>query len=81
MRTTLEIDDDVLLAAKELARASNRTAGALISELARKSLTAAATQKSAAKAVYGITPFASTPGRPVSSEDVRALQDDEGLSL
>ncbi len=38
MRTTLEIDDDVLQAAKELAASRRRTAGQVISELARKGL-------------------------------------------
>jgi hypothetical protein len=38
-RTTLDIDDDVLSAAKELAKAQNSTAGQVISELARKALT------------------------------------------
>jgi hypothetical protein len=39
MRTTLDIDDDVLAAAKELAASQNTTAGRVISELARQSLT------------------------------------------
>ena len=39
MRTTLEIDDDILQVAKELARAENKTAGRILSELARKALT------------------------------------------
>jgi len=38
MRTTLDIDDAVLAAAKEIAGASNSSAGAVISELARKGL-------------------------------------------
>ena len=38
MRTTLNIDDDVLQAAKELAEAQNTTAGEIISSLARSSL-------------------------------------------
>jgi hypothetical protein len=42
MRTTLDIDDDVLQAAKELARAESKTAGQVLSELARKGLTQAA---------------------------------------
>ena len=42
MRTTLDIDDDILQAAKELARAENRTAGQVLSELARRGLTQAA---------------------------------------
>ena len=38
MRTTLDIDDDVLQAAKELAAARRTTAGRVLSELARKGL-------------------------------------------
>lgn len=36
MRTTLDIDEDVLQAAKELATKEKRSAGAVISDLARK---------------------------------------------
>jgi hypothetical protein len=39
MRTTLDIDDDVLAAAKELAKVRHSTAGEVISDLARKALT------------------------------------------
>jgi hypothetical protein len=39
MRTTLDIDDDVLSAAKELAVARRKTAGQVLSELARQALT------------------------------------------
>jgi hypothetical protein len=39
MRTTLEIDDDVLQAAKQLASNRATTAGRVISELARQALT------------------------------------------
>jgi hypothetical protein len=38
MRTTLDIDDDVLNAAKELALVQRTTAGRVISELVRKAL-------------------------------------------
>ncbi len=38
MRTTLEIDDDVLGAAKELAAREKTTAGKILSELARKGI-------------------------------------------
>ena len=37
MRTTLDIDDDILLAAKELARAQGQSAGRVISDLVRQS--------------------------------------------
>ena len=39
MRTTLDIADDVLQAAKERARREKKTAGEVISELARSALT------------------------------------------
>jgi hypothetical protein len=39
MRTTLDIDDDVLAAAKELATGQKTTAGKVISDLARQALT------------------------------------------
>jgi hypothetical protein len=38
MRTTLDLDDDVLQAAKEIAAARGSTAGKVLSELARKAL-------------------------------------------
>jgi len=38
MRTTLEIDDDILQAAKELAASRSTTAGRILSDLARKAL-------------------------------------------
>lgn len=41
MRTTLEIDDDVLQAAKELAKSERRTVGSVASDLMRRGLTAA----------------------------------------
>ncbi len=38
MRTTLDIEDDVLLAAKETARRQKLSVGAVISDLARRTL-------------------------------------------
>lgn len=38
MRTTLDLDDDILQAAKELAAARGTTAGRVLSELARRGL-------------------------------------------
>jgi hypothetical protein len=42
MRTTLELDDDLLAAARELAREQGVTLGYVISDLARRSLRAKA---------------------------------------
>jgi hypothetical protein len=39
MRTTLRLDDDVLLAVKERALREKRTAGEVLSDLARQALT------------------------------------------
>jgi hypothetical protein len=39
MHTTLDIDDDVLGAVKDIARSEGRTAGQVLSELARRALT------------------------------------------
>lgn len=41
VRTTLEIDDDVVAAARELAAAERRSLGSVLSELARRGLTPA----------------------------------------
>lgn len=38
MRTTIDVDDDILQAAKELAAAKGSTAGKVLSELARRGL-------------------------------------------
>lgn len=39
MRTTLSLDDDILLAVKERARREKRSAGEVLSDLARQALT------------------------------------------
>jgi hypothetical protein len=59
MRTTLDIDDDVLQAAKERARRDRKTTGEVISELARSALTAPKGQRATqgSKSIYGFRPF------------------------
>ena len=79
MRTTLDIDEDVLMAAKELAKAADKTAGQIISELVRKSLTTVPSYAvEEPKAIYGIRPLPHRGGI-VTSEMVRRLMDEEGL--
>ena len=59
MRTTLDIADDVLQAAKERARRENKTAGEVISALVRQALTAPSPMDVAEpKSIYGFKPFA-----------------------
>ena len=54
MRTTLDIDADVLAAAKEMAKAQNSTAGEVISDLVRKALTSAAGAEGSEPAPHGL---------------------------
>jgi len=78
MRTTLDIADDVLAAAKERARRENRTAGEVISELARAALTApqpAPTKASEPKSHYGIRPFPRRGRAVVTNEQVDKLRE------
>ena len=76
MRTTLDIEEDILFAAKDLARRGKKTAGQVISELARKGLTgAAAPTAGEPKAIYGFRPFPKE-GRVVSNELINKLRED-----
>jgi len=78
MRTTLDIDTDVLQAAKERARREKKTAGAVISELARQALTAPpdAPGVREPKARYGFRPFAKR-GAVVTNELIDKLREDD----
>lgn len=80
MRTTLNLDEDVLLAVKERARRQSRSAGEVLSELAREALTRdrAAGEIAEEGAFYGFEPL---PRRgPAISNDLidRLLEDDAG---
>jgi hypothetical protein len=78
VRTTLDIDDDVLRAAKELARREKKTAGKIISELVRRALGTPATNRTARepKALYGIRPFPRRGGIVTNEAIDRLRQDD-----
>jgi hypothetical protein len=82
MRTTLDIDDDLLAAAKEMARRERSTAGEVVSRLLRRSLTggvAVAPTKSPRTTVLGFQPFAARPGLVTTNDQVNALRDSEGV--
>ncbi|CAN7467497.1 CopG family transcriptional regulator [Mesorhizobium sp. LjRoot246] len=73
MRTTLAIDDDVLLAAKAMARQQDRSVGEVISDLVRRSLR----RPQAGGERNGIPLLSSRPGGPmVDLETVNALRDE-----
>ena len=76
MRTTLDIADDVLRAAKELARREKRTAGQIISELARKALTSTPAGSKAPARFLGFRPFPSRGG-VVTNEIIDKLRDED----
>lgn len=79
MRTTMDIEDDVLAAAKELARLQNVSAGQVVSRLMREALAGHPdTAAQAAKAVGGFRPF---PAREslVTNDTVNLLRDKEGV--
>ena len=76
MRTTLDIDDDVLRAAKEIARREHKTAGAVISELTRKALTTPPPATRERKAVHGFRPFPAR-GKVVTNARIDELREED----
>jgi hypothetical protein len=78
MRTTLDIEDDVLAAVKELARKQGRTAGEVVSALARRALTGAAAEVREPSGAYGFLPFAAGE-HIVSNETIDELRDRDGV--
>jgi 3-oxoacyl-ACP reductase-like protein len=86
MRTTLDLDDDVLLAARAHAAREKRSLGAVISELARESLQRPSAPAGRARGAGGARGalggrFAVLPARKevVTVEHVRRLMDAEGV--
>ncbi len=85
MRTTLDIDEDILLAVKELAAAQETTAGKVLSQLARDRLSGQYPRAQeqlkvaeASAAQYGFVPFAAE-GRLVTNELIHRIRDEEGI--
>lgn len=78
MRTTLDIDEDVLQAARELARRERKSLGLVVSTLARHGLTLPARAVAATEpaAVYGFRPFGSR-GTIVTNEKIDQLREDD----
>ena len=88
MRTTLDIDEDILNAAKSLAKAGQTTAGRIISDTMRRAIQLGLADPSQAmptkslamepQAVYGFVPLTSSGLQIVTSDMVRAIRDDIG---
>ena len=76
MRTTLTIDDDLLAAARSLARARAEPVGKALSELARRGLNATS-RVCTSKRRTGFPVFSVPQGaRPITLEDVRKAEDE-----
>ena len=74
MRTTVDIDDDVLQAAKELAVMRGKTAGKILSELARASLAPPRTYT----VRNGVPIIPRRPGAPlITNADVKRWLDED----
>jgi hypothetical protein len=73
MRTTLQIDDDVVIAARELATGERRSLGSVISDLARRGLTPARVEADDGLPVIRVPP--GTP--PITAEMVRRALDED----
>ncbi|MBW3604573.1 MAG: ribbon-helix-helix domain-containing protein [Actinobacteria bacterium] len=78
MRTTVTIDDDVLLAVKERARRERRTIGDVLSDLARQALTGRhrAAVGPEPDSFFGFEPLPHR-GDTVSNELIDRLREDE----
>lgn len=77
MRTTLDLADDILAAAKEIARLENSTVGAVLSCLARQALTQAGNTETG-RSVAG---FRTIPrgGHVITNDHVNAIRELEGI--
>jgi hypothetical protein len=73
MRTTLTIDDDLLMAAKSLAQSRSVSVGTVISELARKGLRAPVRIRR--RNGFPVIDVPKT-ARPITPEDVKKIEDE-----
>lgn len=79
MRTTIDIEDDVLAAARELARQQNVSAGQVVSRLLRDALAGGQAQvRPDTRQVGGFRPFPPR-GALVTNDKVDQLRDQEGV--
>ncbi len=82
MRTTIDLEDDILAAAKELARLQNVSAGRIVSRLVREALAGRQLQERPdnheTRRVGGFRPFPAR-GVLVTNDQVNGLRDQEGI--
>jgi hypothetical protein len=79
MRTTLDIEDDVLQAAKELAGSDGSTAGRVISALARRGLAAQNSNPEKSSRLRNGVPVIASRGEIITMEHVQKIMVEEGI--
>lgn len=90
MRTTLDIDDDILALARSISKSKATSLGAVVSEFARQGIRQGAAHKAVGIGSeselqrklrkLGVVPFAREPGKPaVTEEIVRQIRESEGI--
>jgi len=80
VRTTLDIDDDVLRAAKELARQQRVSAGQVVSRLLRQAMTGSKpSEAQEACGVAGFRPFSTPSTQLVTNQQLDAIRDHDGI--
>jgi len=84
MRTTLDIDDDVLFAAKEIASKERKTAGKILSEFFRRGIQSNAPAPSTQQpgqpyALKNGIPILPSRGEVVTTERIQRIMEKEGI--
>lgn len=79
MRTTLDIDEDVLIAIKELAKVEHTTAGDIISRLARERLSPGKPSDDKGFVIKNGLPVFPSRGDIITNELVNRIRDEEGI--
>ena len=79
MRTTLDIEPDVLQAAKELAVYEGSTAGKVISRLVRSALSSPLSKSGDGFVYKNGVPVRPSRGEIVTLEHVQKIMDEEGI--
>jgi hypothetical protein len=87
MRTTLDISDDVLFAAKDVARRNKKTVGQVVSELMRRALSSPVDVDASGEGPAGVDDrfrvlgFRTLPSRGgiVTNELINQLREHEGI--
>jgi hypothetical protein len=82
MRTTLDIEDDVLAAAKELARRQGLSAGKVVSRLLRSALSGGiepGVDAEPEEPVAGFRPFHAARTELVTNDQIDQLRDQAGV--